>query len=122
MGERDIALAPGGSETVDVLAAPKYEIDVFAPEDPSGATYKESLLTLRDQLETLSLHPENPSADAGGALIELGVVESALQQMPTSETYQSCSSPIKSGVPGQVTVTWNPSPLDSGGIWALSCG
>jgi hypothetical protein len=87
---------------------------LFTPEDPSGATYKESLLTPRDQLETLSLHPENPSADAGGALIELGVVESALQQMPTSETYQSCSSPIKSGVPSQVTVTWNRSPLGSG--------
>jgi hypothetical protein len=121
-GERDFHVAPGGSQTVYALAARKYTLEVYAPDDPSGATYKQALLDLRDKLVTLSLHPENPSADAGGALVELSVVESALEQMHGAQTFQSCSGPIKTGVTSQATMTWSTSGLTGAGIWALSCG
>jgi hypothetical protein len=122
LGQRNFHLAPGGSHTVIALAATKYTLDVYAPADPSGATYTQALLDLRDKLETLSLHPENPSADAAGAIVQLSVVETALHQLDTFAPFQSCSGPIKTGVASQATITWSTSTLTGAGIWVLSCG
>jgi hypothetical protein len=117
----DFDLASGTSGTLSGLAARKYTIEVFAGNDPSGLTYRQRLVELRDKLVTLSLHPENPSADVAGALLELSTVEAALEQMHESAGSQTCSAPIKTGVDGKVTVTWNPAGLGGAGVWALSC-
>jgi hypothetical protein len=116
----DLDLPAGSSRTVGALTASKYTLEVFASDDPSGATYKQGLLDLRDKLVTLSLHPENPSADALGAVVELSSVETALQQMH-ADGFQTCNAAIKTGVDGKATVTWSASGLTGTGVWVLSC-
>jgi hypothetical protein len=122
LGERDFHLAPGGSRTVLTLAARKYTVEVYAPDDPSGATYKQSLLDLRSQLQDLTLTPEAPASVFAGSIAELAVVESALQQLHSSKSFQSCSAPIKTGVANHATLTWTTSAVTGTGIWGLSCG
>ena len=122
LDERNFVLSPGGSVALRMLAATKYTLEVDAPGDSSGLTYRQVLLDLRDKLVTLSLHPENPSADVGGALVELSTVESALAQLHGSAASQTCSAAIRTGVDGHATVTWDTSGLSGTGIWVLSCG
>jgi hypothetical protein len=118
----DLYVLAGSSRTVYFLAARKYIVEVQAQSDPSGVTYKQGLLDLRDRLVALSLHPDNPSADVAGALVELSTVEAALQQMHGSQGSQSCTAAIKTGVDGAVTAAWNPSAVGGAGAWTLTCG
>jgi hypothetical protein len=122
LGDRDAVLAPGQSRTLLTLAARKYTLEVDGPDDPSGVTYKQSLLDLRSQLQDLTLTPEASAASVTGAVAELATVESALHQLRNSPTFQSCSGPITTGVVSHATVTWTTSGLTGAGIWTLSCG
>lgn len=120
LDERDFVLAPGGSATLKVLAATKYTLDVYAPADPSGATYTQSLLDLRSELVDITLTPEASVGTLARAVTELSIVELALQQMHGAQTYQSCGGVLKSRVAGQATITWTTA--GSTGIWSLNCG
>jgi len=111
-----------GSELLLTLAARKYTLEVYAPGNPSGLTYKQSLLDLRSQLQDLTLTSEASAASVTGAVAELATVESALHQLHNSPTFQSCSGPITTGVVSHATVTWTTSGLTVAGIWTLSCG
>jgi hypothetical protein len=121
LGSVDLDIPAGTSGTAWFVAARTYTLKVVASDDPSGLTYRQGLLDLRDKLETLSLHPENPSADVAGALVELSVVQSALQQMHGSRASQTCSATLTTGVDGKATVTWSTSGLSGTGIWMLGC-
>jgi hypothetical protein len=121
LGSVDLYIQAGTSRTAWFVAAREYTVEVAASDDPSGLTYRQGLLDLRDKLETLSLHPENPSADVAGALVELSAVEAALQQMHGSRAAQTCSATLTTGVDGKATVTWSTSGLSGTGIWALGC-
>ena len=121
LGERNFHLAPGSSETVLTLAARKYTLEVYGPEDPSGATYKQSLVDLRDELVGLSINPADSAATPESAMEALLVVEKALHQLRGSQTFQSCSGAIKHGVDNHASATWT-SPGGISGVWVLSCG
>jgi hypothetical protein len=120
LGSVDLEVPAGTSRAVWFLASPKYTLALHPTDDPSSVTYRHTLLSLRDKLETLTLHPENGSVDVAGVLDELRLVEVALQQLHGSQAAQTCSAPVTSGADGTATVTWTDSGL-SGGVWTLSC-
>jgi hypothetical protein len=86
---------------------------------PSGHKAR-SLLDLRSDLVDVTMNPD-PSGDTFGKVVaRLSIVQSALDQLHTSSSVQSCSRPIKTGVASQATLTWTT--IGGTGIWSLNCG
>lgn len=120
LGKVDTRLAAGGSQTFGTLAAATYTLQVWAPNDPSGTTYRQSLVELRAELVDLSINARDSSATPESALAQLLLVQSALEQLHGSKSFQTCSGKITAGVENQATITWT-QPTGTG-FWVLSCG
>jgi hypothetical protein len=116
----DSTLPAGSSSTFNVLAAATYNLRVWAPNDPSGASYRQSLIDLRAELVDLAVNPGDSSATPESAITQLLLVQAALKELHGSRSFQSCSGTIKSGLETQATITWM-EPTASG-FWVLTCG
>ena len=93
----------------------------MGPGDRNWVTYKDTLLRLRDQLQDLTLSSKASQDQVANAVMELTLVQSALEQMNGSTVLQSCSGALVSGVTSQVTVKWTET-TDGTGLWVLDCG
>ena len=120
LGRVDAIVPAGTTTTFGIMAATTYTLQVWAPDDPSGATYRKSLLDLRDELMDLSINPGDSSATPVSALAQVLLVQTALQQLHGSKGSQTCSGKVTTGVESRATVTWT-EPTGTG-FWALSCG
>jgi hypothetical protein len=120
LGKVDTRLAAGTSATYGVLAATKYRIDVWAPTDPSGVTYRQSLLDLREELVDLSINPRDSFATPESVVAQLLLVQSALKELHGSKSVQTCSASINPDGNNTATITWT-QPTGTG-FWVLGCG
>lgn len=119
-GEGEVYLGAGKSATFQTLVATKYRITVILPDTPSGLTYEDSLLNLRDLLQDLSLDSSAPADAVADVLTQLFLVQSAIQQLKYEDT-QSCGNKIGDGVDSRATLTWTET-IDGSGLWVLDCG
>jgi hypothetical protein len=120
-GQVNMELSAGKSGTAIFLAATKYTVKVVGRGDRDWVTYKDTLLRLRDQLQDLTLSSKASQDQVANAVMELTLVQSALEQMNGSTVLQSCSGALVSGVTSQVTVKWTET-TDGTGLWVLDCG
>jgi hypothetical protein len=110
----------GSSSSFNVLAATTYTLKVWAPNDPSGTTYRQSLIDLRAELADLAENPRDSSATPESAISQMLMVQAALEDLHGSKSVQQCSGAIESGVEGKATITWM-EPTATG-YWVITCG
>lgn len=120
-GQVSMGIEAGKSRTAIALASTKYIVKVVGRGDRDWVTYKDTLLRLRDQLQDLTLSSKASQDQVANAVMELTLVQSALEQMNGSTVLQSCSGALVSGVTSQVTVKWTET-TDGTGLWVLDCG
>lgn len=120
-GRVSVWIPAGKSRTAIAIAATKYTVKVVGRADGDLDFYKDGLLGLRSRLEGLTRSSTASADEIATAAMELMLVQSALEQMQGSNSVQSCSGTLTSGVTSQVTVRWNPA-TDVPGFWVLNCG
>lgn len=116
-GSVSSVLAPGASETVMALASLEYTATVSGPSSDGGVSYRDRLLDLRDQL--LDVLSSSAALDRISTVAaNLGLVQSALEQLRTSANAQSCHGLLKTGV-SHVRV--NETIADGVQLWVIDC-
>ena len=113
-----LVLAAGQSETFTALAATRYTVEVASLGGAQSAGYRASLVTLRNDLEDLSINPGDSGVTPEAALGEVLVVTRALQQLQATGL-QSCSHALVAGADNHATLTWTTAGL--GDLWVLDC-
>ncbi len=111
-------LAPGQSETALALASVDYTATVTGPEDAGNVSYRTQLMDLRDQL--LEVMSSAAGVDRIAIVAtNLGLVQSALEQLNRSAKNQSCGGLLKASATNQVRV--NQTAVGGLPIWVLDC-
>jgi hypothetical protein len=122
-GQVNMDILAGKSRTATAFASTTYTVKVVGHVngDSDLDFYKDHLLTLRSQLQDLSMSSTASPNVVAAAAYEVTLVQDALAQMYGSQSVQSCSGKLVYGKTSQVTVKWNAT-TDDVGFWVLDCG
>lgn len=122
-GQVNYGIAAGTSRTITALMSTRYIVKVVGHTsgDVDLDAYRNQLLTLRSQMQDLTLGGTASASVLATAVNELTLVQTALEQMNGSKTVQSCGGTLVEGGTSQVTVKWNAT-LEDVGFWVLDCG